>query len=263
MRTIRLVCLDFDGTIMCYKEDPPTFHEDVIPILNALARQGVEWCTNSGRNHTDQQGIVERARAKGLIHLPSALLCSESLIYVLQDGDYKSYDPWNGPINRRVCDVQSTVRRLLESDLERLTTQYRLELHFSEHYTAFQVLALDEHPALFYQEIQTLLKGAADIVTTRNGPWINILPREAGKGNTLRRFAELRGIHPEAVLAIGDHLNDESMLNGISVAHAGCPADAVPEILSTVRSAGGLVASGKGPLGTVEIIRHFCLSQTP
>jgi len=226
--------------------------------LNKLTDLGIAWCTNSGRNHIDQQEILERAALKGLRHWPTALLCSESLIYHRSDGLYVSQEPWNSQINNFVRAIQEQVLQLIKPILDDLTLEHKPELHFSEHYTAFNVLAPDDHPAIFYQQLCEQLIGLQDIIVTRNGPWVNILPRVSGKGNTLREYARLHGFRLNQVLAVGDHLNDLNMLDGAAARHVGCPADAVEEVKTTVRSAGGLIATENGPLGTVEIIQKYC-----
>jgi hydroxymethylpyrimidine pyrophosphatase-like HAD family hydrolase len=97
---------------------------------------------------------------------------------------------------------------------------------------------------------------------TRNDCCFNILPYITGKGNTLLSYARYAGLHREEILAVGDHLNDLSMLDGSSAGRVGCPSDAVPEVRDAVRRAGGGVASQPGPLGTVAIIRRYGLLQS-
>jgi hydroxymethylpyrimidine pyrophosphatase-like HAD family hydrolase len=259
MTEIKLVCLDFDGTIMCYDDDPPTFHPSAIETLNKLNDVGIAWCTNSGRNYIDQQEVLERAVAKGLRHWPRALLCSESLIFPRTDTrQYISQEPWNSQINHYVRTLQERVLELITPVLAEMSTERKPELHFNAHYTAFNVLAPDDAPAIFYEQLCKQLIEIQDIIITRNGPWINILPRVSGKGNTLREYARLSGYDLNHVLAIGDHLNDLNMLDGTSARHVGCPFDAVEEVKMAVQSANGTIAINPGPLGTVEIIGKHC-----
>ncbi|MFH0878308.1 MAG: HAD hydrolase family protein, partial [Lentisphaerota bacterium] len=248
----------FDGTIMCYDEPPGTFHPAAIEVLNQCAAMGAAWCTNSGRNHVDQQEIIARAVAKGLMHLPSALICSESLIFPRANGGYEPMGAWNNLIHQRMKSIQQTVQERLLPCMPVLIEEFQPEQHFSEHYTAFHIPTSSEQAAAFYKELCTALAPLDGMSITRNDCWINILPRETGKGNTLLAYARTIGVRPDEILAVGDHLNDLTMLDGSSAGHVGCPGNAVPEIIQTVRSAGGRVAAQDGPLGSVEIIRH-CL----
>ena len=252
-----LVCLDFDGTIMCYDEPPGTFHPEAIRVLNELENAGIVWCTNSGRNHVDQREIVGRAVAKGLTHLPAALICSESLIFPRCGAGFEPLDEWNQRIHERMRIVQETVRRRMQPHLAAWEEQYQPEHFFSEHYTAFHIPTNSEQAAAFYRILLDALAPLNGMNVTRNDCWINILPVESGKGNTLLAFARHIGVERERILAVGDHLNDISMLDGSSAGLVGCPGDAVPEIREMVIRAGGHVATQPGPLGTVEIIRRY------
>jgi hypothetical protein len=37
----------------------------------------------------------------------------------------------------------------------------------------------------------------------------------------------------------------------------GCPANSIPEVVQSVRTAKGVVAESRGPQGTVEVIEYF------
>jgi hydroxymethylpyrimidine pyrophosphatase-like HAD family hydrolase len=56
---------------------------------------------------------------------------------------------------------------------------------------------------------------------------LDILPAGCSKGAAVVRLAELRGIHPSQILAIGDNWNDVSMLEiaGQAVLMANAPRD--------------------------------------
>ncbi len=44
------------------------------------------------------------------------------------------------------------------------------------------------------------------------------------------------------LIAIGDGINDITMLNGGVTKCVGCPANAAPEVIQAVRKAGGIVS---------------------
>ena len=47
------------------------------------------------------------------------------------------------------------------------------------------------------------------------------------------------------------------MLNGTASRQVACPANAVPEVVQTVQTAGGYIARAEGAEGAVEAVRHF------
>ena len=97
--------------------------------------------------------------------------------------------------------------------------------------------------------------GIEDIMITRSGGWVSVMPSMLGKGNALLAYARHAGLAPHHILAVGDHHNDLPMLGTGAAGHVGCPADAIPEVREAVQRAGGMVAGLPGPAGTVEVLR--------
>lgn len=257
MEPIALICLDFDGTVLAYDESPGLLHPLVVRELNALKERGVSWCTNSGRDAASQLEILDLSRGRGLAHPPEALLCGESLIFERRDGRYVPCEPWNSTtlgLQRRFHGgIQETVRPLLDG----WRAKFEAEVYLGDEHTVFNVADVDSRPARLLAELAAALKGAGDAVVTRNGGWLSVLPEELGKGNVLRGYYLNSPFRREATLAVGDHLNDLSMLDGAAAGYVGCPGDAVPEVVAAVEAAGGYVATSGGPEGTVEVIQHF------
>jgi hydroxymethylpyrimidine pyrophosphatase-like HAD family hydrolase len=257
MSDIRLICLDFDGTILVYDEKPGFFHPAAIDMLNGLVERGIVWCTNSGRDAEGQMKILELSRARGLRHMPAVLLCSESFIFERRDGTYAPSEPWNSAARKMLRRFHRVIQQAVRPNLDDWIARYRPEVYIAEEYTTFNVVDADGQPLRFHGEIETAIRGIPDAVVSRNGGWISIMPSELGKGNTLRAYLRLAGLQSGHALAIGDHLNDINMLNGTVARHVACPADAMAEVVDAVTDAGGYVARAAGPEGTVEAVRHF------
>lgn len=258
-KTVRLVCLDFDGTIMVY-DDPPSghFHPDVIALLNELEGRGVDWCTNSGRDLQDQGRVIELAVDRGLTHKPVALICSESMVYLRSNGSFHPLEPWNSIVQQDLAHFHRRVQERLQPLMPGLYRSYgMLPSYIGEHYTAFALPDKDGLPQRFHLEISEILADIPKTMVTRNGGWVAILTEDLGKGNALRQFASAQGYRPEEILAVGDQFNDLNMLDGQAAGHVGCPANSIPEVVATVRLAGGHVASAVGPHGTIEVIRKY------
>jgi hydroxymethylpyrimidine pyrophosphatase-like HAD family hydrolase len=255
---IDLVCLDFDGTIMTYDEEPGFFHPEIIDLLNEAEKQGVRWCTNSGRDFAGQKMILEASCRKGLTHIPDALIASESYLYNKRNGGFDANMKWN----QRAVTLQRRFHRALQDQVKQELAgwhkEYALEqVYLEETATVFLVGGNDGEPAQFQQNLEPVVALVGNGYVSRNGGWIAALPKSLSKGSVLRNYVQENGLKLDRVLAVGDHLNDLTMLDGSAAAHVGCPADAQPEIISAVEAAGGRVAAAQGPLGTAEILRFY------
>ena len=257
MSDIRLICLDFDGTIMVYDEQPGFFHPAAIDMLNGLVERGIAWCTNSGRDAEGQMRILELSRAKGLRHMPAVLLCSESFIFEQRDGTYAPSEPWNSTARKTLRRFHQVVQKAVRPKLDDWIARYRPEVYIADEYTTFNVVDADGQPLRFHGDIEAAICGIPDAVVSRNGGWISIMPEELGKGNVLLGYLRFVGLQASHALAIGDHLNDINMLNGTAARCVACPANAVPEVVEAVTAAGGYVAKAAGPEGTVEAVKYF------
>ena len=258
-KSIRLIALDFDGTIMVY-EDPPSghFHPDVIALLNELETRGIDWCTNSGRDLKDQSQVIELAVSRGLRHKPVALICSESMVYERNNGSFHPLEPWNSTVQRDLVQFHRIVQERLQPLMTGLTRRHGIfPSYVGEHFTAFAVPDRDGIPELFHAELWELLRDIPKVMLTRNGGWVAVLTEDLGNGNALRQFSLAHGYKPEEILAIGDQFNDLNLLDGLAAKHVGCPANSIREVVETVRKAGGHVSVLEGPAGTMDVIRRF------
>ena len=257
-QSIRLVSLDFDGTIMCYDEASGFFHPDAIRTLNALESLGVMWCTNSGRDVEDQLRVLDSSFRRGLRYRPVGLLCSESLVYERANGTYAPAEPWNSEAYAGMKSLQKAVQARLLPVADALAAKYAKCSHFSgDYFTAFAVENRDNFPSRLQAEIEAVVGDIPNCRISRNGGWVAVVHARLGKGAILGEFGRRIGIPPSSILAVGDHLNDLDMLDGRAAACVGCPGDAADEVVQMVRSVGGRVAVASGPIGTVEVIRHY------
>ncbi|HMP96106.1 MAG TPA: HAD hydrolase family protein [Kiritimatiellia bacterium] len=255
---IRMISLDFDGTILSYDDPAGVFHPAIINVLNALPAHGVRWCANSGREFDDQLAVLERSRKRGLDHLPDALICSESMVYYRDGASYHPLQPWNNAAESYLRDCHRRVQDRLTDRLDYIVNTYQpVTSMIGDLYTAFLLRDHGSQPAKLFLELQRFLDGMEDIMLTRNGGWVAVMHRELGKGNALLEYARHARLTPEHLLAIGDHYNDLPMLTPRVARHLGCPGDAIPEVRQAVSKAGGRIAEASGPQGTAEVIQSL------
>ncbi len=257
---IKLICLDFDGTILIYDdEEIGHFHPDVITLLNSLEEKGIVWCANSGRDKEDQLAVIERAKASGLTHMPVALVCSESFIYMKNGSGYYELEPWNTYAREMLRDCHTEVQKKLCDKFVYIEETYTpISSLVGECFTAFFIPDRDNLPGKLFDELKQFTEGVGNIMITRNGGWVTVMHVMLGKGNALKEFMRHRGLESCDALTVGDHLNDLTMLKKEIAHYLGCPGNAAQEVKDAVRTEGGIVADEHGALGTIQIIRS-CL----
>lgn len=256
---ILLISLDFDGTILAYDHPDGVMHPAIIDTLNAAGAVGVRWCANSGRDLLSQQQVILRSREAGLKNSPAALICCESMIYVMSGREYVPLEPWNSFAYRNLTECHARVQKHLGARLDDIGKKYQPQITaVGELMTSFLLNERDVNGVFsLFNELEQSLAHMDDINIIRNGGWVAVNHRALGKGNALVAFAAYAGVPLAQVLAIGDHHNDLTMLRGDTAAHVGCPGDAIPEVQQSVRKAGGIIGSLAGPPGTNEIIRKL------
>jgi HAD superfamily hydrolase (TIGR01484 family) len=255
---VKLVCLDFDGTVMVYDGDPGYFHPEVIKLLNRLEHKGIRWCSNSGRDRSDQLRVIESCTARGLRHQPDALVCSESMVYLRDEEDYRPLEPWNSQAFRWLEDLHVHVQARLEPVKADLEIRYKPKLvYVGDAFTAYMLDEIEDRPDRFCAELTSILEGVPNWMMTRNGGWVAVLHERLGKGNALGAYATHRGIKPDHILAVGDQFNDLNMLEGAVAGLVGCPSNAIPEVQAVVRRKNGFIAQRPAPEGTLDALRFY------
>lgn len=255
---VQLVCLDFDGTVMVYDGVGAYFHADVIKLLNSLEHKGIRWCSNSGRDRSDQLRVLEASAERGLRYWPDALVCSESMVYVRDGEDYRPLEPWNSEAFRWLEELHVHVQARLEPVKAALEARYNPKLvYIGDAFTAYMLDEVDGRPEQFAAELEALLHGVPNWMMTRNGGWVAVLHEKLGKGNALSAYLQHRGIESRHVLAVGDQFNDLNMLDGEAAGMVGCPGNSIPEVQAVVKKKSGFVAKRHAPEGTLDVLNHF------
>lgn len=256
---VRLISLDFDGTILSYDHPEGVFHPGIIEILNQLDGSGIQWVANSGRDMPDQVAVINRSVERGLRHLPAALVCMETLVFVRKGTSYEPLEDWNQQAHQRMKTCHARVHARLREKLDYINGKYNPKLSaIGEWFTAFLLHDKDGGaPLSLHQDLERFLDGFDDVMLSRNGGWVAVNHRELGKGNALLAYARHAGISSASILAVGDHHNDLPMLLPEVAGYLGCPGDAIPEVRQAIRNAGGIIAKNPGPVGTAEIIQSL------
>ena len=249
MQDIQLVALDIDGTLIA----PGAGHEalpdaDITDAIARLVDAGVAVVLASGRMYPGtariahhlgltsplicQQGASVHRLDGSLMHRYAidADIAEQLVAYALEhDWPYAWFDAVRYLVSRPndACAFYGRVSGVIP--------EYRVDAHRAGVIpTGIDIISTAERANGVHQELDA-----------RYGDRINLLDfpsvtaahaREASKGNALALLAQDLGIEPHAVLAIGDSVNDASMLRwagrGVAMPHSDRYArDAADEVL--------------------------------
>lgn len=99
------------------------------------------------------------------------------------------------------------------------------------------------------------------VLPTRNGPFVDILPRGWGKGRAVELIARHLRLSLDEVVVFGDSENDVSMLE--TVTHAVAVRNASPEALAAARYRIGLAVDDAVAEALFELVRAARTGTTP
>jgi len=251
--------MDFDLTLVDYNENGPYVPRQTLDLLSDLIRGGLEVGIVSGRYWWEMRDLLEGAGLDWGKPFPSFVAAREAFIYWIRDGQMMPDIEWN----RCRCEEVAELARILvphETEFVQaleaeglkirrfiLWGDYGLEVHFA---SAEEAETAREHLARWVADIHLAR-------THRNRLMAHVVLATAGKGKSLLRVAESKGLGPRNVLAMGDTLNDMDMLDGSLGFWTGAVGNADDVIQEAVRNAGGVVASATAGAGVAEIIQTY------
>lgn len=254
-REIRLISTDFDGTLVAHDSDP-VLDPACMQLIAELKQNGASWAINTGRSvELLESGLLD---FEFPVH-PDFILTSERDIFrPSSNGDgWEAFGDWNERCARDHAELFSSAESVLAEVVEFVNDETRARLIYHsggiegliaadedemEQITAFIDQAREKHPKFHYQ---------------RNTVYLRFCHTDYHKGAALAELTRLVDVPRENIFAAGDHHNDLSMLDGRFAAMPAAPANAIPEVKSAVRAAGGYVAAKSYGAGVHEALLHF------
>jgi hydroxymethylpyrimidine pyrophosphatase-like HAD family hydrolase len=266
---IRLVALDLDGTIL---DSGTTISPTVIDAVASLSRQGIACATASGRPFGFQAELLDRHGMGPETGCFAALIADERELY-LADPEaptphFTPYRPWNDLVRRRWSRLVVPAVRWLTLALAEASRRGWDAETFPEDEIRRRGLATlrcerPEHASAIREWlIPRLAADDSRLACNQNVRLVQIVDSATGKGAVLAKLAALREIDPTHVLALGDSLNDETMLDGRFGFRPGTVGNADPAIKELVSRSGGYVARQSRAAGVVEALTRL-LSDAP
>jgi len=248
-----LVSLDLDGTAVRYD---PRLEMDpaLVEYLIMMRQQGVAWVMNSDR-YTDT--MIDIACLLEPENRPAALLSCQRFIHFLDGRDmYLPFNQWNRQRIMLHKRLWGKIAPFFDEWQRSIDSEFTvIERVINDLVFAYMVPA-DQTPALRVR-MRELVRPWPEAQLSGNHDWTFVLHAAFSKGSVLLRCAEKLGIERHNIIAVGDGLNDISMLDGSITPMVGCPANASSEVLDAVRKAGGIVAEKEAASGTLDVLRHY------
>lgn len=245
---IDLIALDLDDTLL--RSDLSISEANRLALL-AAEDAGIELVLASGRNYPSMQKYVDLL---GLGRPGNYLICSNGaeileaesgkIVERLVLGESFCHEAariiedhgflWQVAMDGKIWCSKMNPWSLLDQSLTGQPVRVvgsREEL-FRNGQVKFVIPGEPERIARLYGELAAYYEGIAEIVTSK--PYfLEILPLGASKGAALTRLASGLGISMDTVMAVGDAMNDLTM---IKAAGWGCaPANALDEVKAVAR----------------------------
>jgi HAD superfamily hydrolase (TIGR01484 family) len=248
-----LIALDLDGTSVRY-EPRLEMDPDLMQYIASLQSRGIAWVMNSDR-YTDT--MVDIAQMLSPDQMPAALLSCQRFIHIMNgERTYLPLHTWNKEqmlLHKELWEKISSHFKAWQKKIEQEFTPIECVVND----LVFACMAPPEQTPELRERIRGFIAPWPDAQVSGNHDWSFILHAAFSKGKVLGKCAELLGVPKGNIIAVGDGVNDITMLDGSVTPLVGCPANASREVIAAVRAAGGVVAEAASAAGTLHILKYY------
>ena len=252
---IRLLSTDFDGTLVS-RVNEPVLDRQCMELIRDLQKAGALWAINTGRS----VDLLESGLADfDFPFRPDFILTSER--HVFRPGTngekWEPFGNWNERVARDHAELFSSAHSILAEVVDFVTQKTKARLLYDSEGLEGLVAETDQELDRITEFIERAREREPKFHYQRNTVYLRFCHADYHKGAALAELARLIEVPRENIFAAGDHHNDISMLDGKVAALPACPANAIEEVKSAVRDAGGYVAEKNHGAGVHEAISHF------
>jgi HAD superfamily hydrolase (TIGR01484 family) len=253
MANLRLLSLDFDGTMIApWESEPATISQPLVDHLKLLRRHGAIIAMNTGRTLE----LVDKA-LKFFPFRPDYALTTEREIYRAKGSGWEPIAEWNEDCQESHDQLYRDASDLLADIESYLSNRTRARLH-RESGRLVGVVAQDPpemNGIISYLDSQR--RHVAEFSYQRNGIYLRFCHARFDKGSVLQGLQAQLGIDPGETFAAGDNYNDLPMLRREIARHLACPVNSIIEVKTAVREGGGYVSEQVGGDGLVEALSRL------
>ena len=252
---IQLLSTDFDGTLVS-RAGEPVLDTQCMGLIRALQDAGAIWAINTGRS----VDLLESGLADFSFPIrPDFILTTERDVFRPgQNGDkWEPFGDWNERCARDHAELFSSAQSVLAEVIDFVVQKTKARLIYHSEGLEGLVAENDEEMERITEFIEQARAERPNLDYQRNTVYLRFCHADYHKGSALAELARLIEVPRENIFAAGDHHNDISMLDGQVAAMPSCPANAIGEVKSAVRAAGGYVAEKQHGAGVHEALMHF------
>jgi HAD superfamily hydrolase (TIGR01484 family) len=253
MNNVRLLSLDFDGTLI-RDWAPPPFPDALVRGLTRLREQGVSFALNTGRTvHLVEHGLEHT----GFPIRPDFALTTEREVFRWTDSGWEDFGEWNLRCIEDHGVLHSKIEGLLREIEEHVRRDTTARIYIEEERFAGIVARTNVEMDRITRFIDERRGPFPEFAYQRNSVYLRFCHIAYHKGTALAELQRLLGISREETFVAGDNFNDLPMLDAAVAKFIACPSNAIEEVKSTVRKQGGFVASQDSGGGIHEALHHF------
>jgi len=250
---IQLISTDFDGTLFAEFENPPV-PDRLQELIASLQSQGAKWVINTGR---DMSSLMETLGRGHLWVEPDYLVLVEREIHLLQDSQYVGLEEWNQACTAAHAEVFAQVLPQLPEAIAWIKSRFRVHI-YEDAFSPFCLIASNNGDAdIIHEYLDDFCSRVPGLVLVRNDIYARFSHQAFNKGSALSEIARRIGVPRERVFAIGDHLNDISMLTREHAGYVAAPANAIPLVKTRVTQQAGFVSRFGHGAGVAEALEHI------
>lgn len=252
---IRLLSIDFDGTIVS-RVSEPILDRECMDLIRDLQERGVIWAINTGRS----VDLLESGLADFEFPIrPDFILTNERDVFRpgTNGNKWEAFGDWNERCARDHAELFSSAQLILAEVVDFISRKTKARLIYHSEELEGLVAENDQEMERIIEFIECARSNDTKFNYQRNTVYLRFCHADYHKGAALGELARLIDIPRENIFAAGDHHNDISMLNGQVAAMPACPANAIEEVKAAVRNAGGYVAERNHGAGVYDALKHF------
>lgn len=251
---IKLIASDMDGTLLNHNHKIP---KENVELINYAKNQGIEFVVATGRAYYEALPALNEENINcdvisfngGIVYDKNSNIISitpmlpKDLYYTIEilksfDISYQLYTKNTIYTTSIETDINAYIDLIrsngYEPDVEHLRAEAQqkldvgyitevenIELYLNEKENPpIKIIAISNDISKLENAAKLLLENKSISVTSSGANNIEIMHKNATKGEALKEIAKIYGINLENAVAIGDNLNDQAMLDivGYSVA---------------------------------------------
>ena len=253
---LKLLTTDFDGTSIGFAPQESCV-DSLALALEKIKHDGILWSICTGR---DFVYFLEGLEYFNPPVQPDYLITSERYLYRRDEKKgWLAFTEWN-----QHCDSlhEELFKKngLFFEQIKNLIAQYQGKITFLENHQGVPDTLLTDHEELLDEvvlQLRSLSHYPVDFSFQRSRTHLRFCHEHYDKGKVLAKLSCALVLNPENVLAIGDHYNDLSMLDGQVAGMVACPSNAHDEVKTLVQKANGYISNYSAGEGTADGIQFY------